>query len=79
MLPTEPGCVGKGRARGKLSPGITLSARQQGAAQLPPEANWVYVRGHSAVEATKATRRDVSREDVRCYKQSGALWLAGMP
>lgn len=54
-------------------------ARQQGTAQLPPEANWVYVRGHSAVEATKATRRDVSREDARCYKQSGALWLAGMP
>lgn len=44
------------------------STSQQGTAQLPSEATWVYARGHSAAEATKATWRDASR-DARCYKQ----------
>lgn len=46
------------------------SPSQQGTAQLPPEATWVYVRGHSAAAATKTTWKDASR-DARCYKRPG--------
>lgn len=61
----------RGSGRAMLGKSSALgSPSQQGTAQLPSEATWLHVRGHSAAEDTKATWRDAVR-DERCYKQPG--------
>ena len=51
---------------------------QQGAAQLPSEATWVYVRGYSAAEAIKATWRGCIKRCEMLQEPRGSGELSGL-